>query len=227
MEKTRAGHGPAWGKILIAALVIAALAAAWRYTPLSELITGKQVTAWARAMREHPWAPVALVLVYVPATFVMFPRPVLTLVGVIAFGAWLGLAYTMAGIVLSALATYYVGRALPRKTIKRIAGDKMDDVSRQMRHHGILAVAALRFLPTAPFGVEGMIVGTVGVKLFDYLVGTLLGMAPGVLATTVFGHQINNAFSDPSTINYWVIGATIVVFAIVTFVIGRWLSKGK
>ncbi len=47
----------------------------------------------------------------------------------------------------------------------------------------------------------------------------------GVLATTVFGKQIGNAFEDPSTINYWVIGATIVVFAALTYGIGRWLTR--
>jgi hypothetical protein len=37
--------------------------------------------------------------------------------------------------------------------------------------------------------------------------------------------QIGNAFEDPSTINYWVIGATIVVFAALTYGIGRWITR--
>jgi uncharacterized membrane protein YdjX (TVP38/TMEM64 family) len=216
---------PAWGKILLAAVVIAALTAMWRYTHLSEFITGERLSAWARTMRETPWAPFALVLAYTPAAFIMFPRPVLTLVGVIAFGPWLGFGYAMAGVLTSALATYYVGRALPRKTVRNIGGDKVDDVSQQMQRHGILAVAALRFLPTAPFGVEGMIVGTMRVKVWDYVLGTTLGMGPGVLATTVFGTQITNAFEDPSTVNYWVIGATVVVFIALSWVVGRWLTR--
>jgi phospholipase D1/2 len=225
MSTKRTRHGPAWGKIIIAAVVIAALTALWRYTPLSELITGKHITAWARTVRAVPWAPAVLVLAYVPAAFVMFPRPVLTVIGVIAFGPWLGFGYAMAGVLVSALATYYAGRALPRDKLKNIAGDRIDDVSDKMRSHGVLAVAALRFLPTAPYGVEGMIVGTLRVRLWEYLIGTALGMGPGVLATTVFGKQIGNAFEDPSTINYWVIGATIVVFAVLTYGIGRWLTR--
>ena len=66
---------------------------------------------------------------------------------------------------------------------------------------------------------------TLRVKLWEYLIGTALGMGPGVLATTVFEKQIGNAFEDPSTINYWVIGATIVVFAALTYGIGRWITR--
>src|SRR4051794_31682222 len=90
-----------------------------------------------------------------------------------------GVFAPLTGVLVSALATYYAGRALPSDKVKDIAGDRIDDVSDKMRSHGVLAVAALRFLPTAPYGVEGMIVGTLRVKLWEYLIGTALGMGPG------------------------------------------------
>jgi phospholipase D1/2 len=75
-----------------------ALAAAWRYTPLSELVTPERIIAWAKAVRGTWWAPIAVVLIYTPSAFVLFPRPLLTLLTVIAFGPWLGFIYGMAGI---------------------------------------------------------------------------------------------------------------------------------
>ena len=45
----------------------------------------------------------------------MFPRPLITLFAVIAFGPWLGFVYSMTGILLAALVTYYVGVKLPRR----------------------------------------------------------------------------------------------------------------
>ena len=222
-----AGSGPAWGTIIVVSLVIAALAAAWRYTPLSELITADRVSEWAKVVRRTPWAPLALMLAYVPAAFVMFPRPVLTLVGIIAFGPWLGFTYSMLGITLAGLATFYAGRALPKKTVKRIAGARLEHVSQRLKRHGILAVAALRFVPAAPFGVESMIVGALGIKVLDHTLGTLIGMAPGVLLMTVFGTQITNALEDPSRINYWIVGATLLVFILLTFWVSRWLVKRR
>jgi hypothetical protein len=64
----------AWEKFLFAALMIAALAAAWRCTPLSEFITPDRITGWARTVRGVSWAPIVVMLAYTPAVFVMFPR---------------------------------------------------------------------------------------------------------------------------------------------------------
>src|SRR5689334_20723765 len=98
-----------WIKLAAAALLVAGLAAAWRFTPLSRLITPANVTDTARALRATSWAPIALVLAYTPAAFLLFPRAALTLFGSVAFGAWLGPAYGLAGIFIASLATYFAG----------------------------------------------------------------------------------------------------------------------
>ena len=108
---------PDWRKLGLLILAAAALAAAWRYTPLKDLVAPENVSKWARAVREVWWAPIVLVLGYTPAAVLMIPRPVLTLFAVIAFGVWLGLAYAAAGIMAAALATYYAGRVMPEGLI--------------------------------------------------------------------------------------------------------------
>lgn len=221
----RKGRRPAWGKILIAAAVFAALAAAWRYTPLSELITAERIVGWARAVRGVSWAPVVVMLAYTPAAFLMFPRPVLTLFAVIAFGPWLGFGYSMTGILVSALATYYAGRVLRPGTVKRLAGDKLDPVTKALRRHGLLAMLAVRVVPAAPFAVEGIVAGAVRIKLRDYMLGTFLGMLPGVLATTVFGDQIATALVDPSKINWWLVGAVVAALIALIWLVRRWFAS--
>ncbi len=42
----------AWAAVLLAALVIAGLAAAWRFTPLAEYLTAERINGWARVVRE-------------------------------------------------------------------------------------------------------------------------------------------------------------------------------
>jgi phospholipase D1/2 len=206
-------------------LACAALAAAWRYTPLSEFVTPERIIAWARAVRGTPWAPAAVVLIYTPAAFVMFPRPLLTLLTVIAFGPWLGFAYGMAGILLSALATYYAGRIMRPKTIERLAGEKFDHVRKVLREHGLAAMTAMRIVPAAPFALEGILAGAMRIRLWHYMAGTFIGMTPGVLATSVFGDQISRALEDPSTINWWLVGAVLLAFAVLTWFVRRWFAK--
>jgi phospholipase D1/2 len=206
-------------------LATAALAAAWRYTPLSEFITAERIIGWARAVREVKWAPAVVIVLYTPAAFLMFPRPVLTLLTVIAFGPWLGFAYGMTGIVVAALATYYAGRLLSRDTVKSLVGEKLDDMSKKLRSDGLLAVTAVRLVPVAPFAIEGIVAGAVRIRLWPYTLGTFIGMLPGVLATSVFGHQITAALEDPSTINWWIVGGVLLALVALTYCVRRWFSE--
>lgn len=62
-------------------------------------------------------------------------------------------------------------------------------------------------------------------KVWDYAAGTFLGMAPGALATTVFGDQIASALEDPSKINYWVVGAVVLAMIVLTYFVRRWFAR--
>lgn len=217
--------GPAWGKIAAIALVIACLAAAWRYTPLSEYVTAERIIGWAESVGNVSWAPIVVMLAYTPACVVMFPRPLITLFAVIAFGPVLGFIYSIIGILGAALATYYTGRALPKGTVRHIVGDKLNEMTEVLRRRGLLACFAMRIVPAAPFAVEGIAAGAVRIKLWHYSLGTVLGMAPGTLTTSVFGDQIQTALEDPSKINYWLIGGVVILFSVLIMIVRRWFLK--
>ena len=225
MARLKKRRKPAWGKLAALAVAIAALALAWRYTPLSELITAQRINDWARAVRGVPWAPAVVILAYVPAAFVLFPRPVLTLLAVIAFGPYLGFLYAMTGILLSALVTYYAGRLLDPKRVERLAGRHFERVGEVLRNHGLLAVFGMRVVPVAPFLVESIVAGAARTNVWHYTAGTFLGMLPGVLAETVFGAQISTALEDLSQVNWWLVAAAAVALVAVTWLVGRWFTR--
>ena len=208
-------------------MLCGALAAAWRWTPLSELVTGERIVAWGRAVRELPWAPLAVIAVYTPAAFLMFPRPLLTLLTVIAFGPWLGFVYGMAGILVSAVATYYAGRLLPPRWVERVAGRNFSQVAEALRRHGVLAVLAVRIVPAAPFAIEGAIAGGLRINVWHYTLGTFLGMLPGVLATTVFGDQIAMWLEDPEKLSWWVVAGVVVFVGVTSWLARRWIKRQK
>jgi phospholipase D1/2 len=214
--------GPAWGKLVLIAILIAGLTAAWRYTPLAYYVTAERIIDWAHAIGETRWAPFVVMAVYTPAAFVMFPRPLITLFAVIAFEPVLGFFYSLTGILCAALATYYVGRVMPPRTVRHLIGDKLNDMTIVLRRRGLLACFAMRIVPAAPFAVEGIAAGAVRIKVWHYSLGTLLGMAPGTLTTSVFGDQIQTALEDPSRINYWLIAGVVLFFGILIMVVRRW-----
>jgi phospholipase D1/2 len=226
-KQLRKPRGPAWGKLSTMALVFLAFALAWRYTPLADFLTMERMRAWARVVRETPWAPVAIILAYTPAAVVMFPRPLLTLVAVVAFGAWLGVAYAAAGIMVAALATYCAGRFIPYERVRHMTGEKMDSVSKVLRQHGVIAIFALNQVPAPPFVLQGVIAGACRVNVWHYAVGSLLGMAPALLAWTVFGREIARLIQEPSEISWWILAAVVVVLLVFTFLVRKWFESAS
>jgi len=206
-------------------LVLAALAAAWRYTPLADYLTFDRINRWARSIRATPWAPIAVVLAYTPASWLMFPRPLITLTAVIAFGTWLGFSCALTGIVVAALACYFAGRLLSEKAMKRLAGDQIEPLGKVLRRNAFSSILALSFVPAPPFVVQGAIAGALRLNVWKYALATLLGNAPGMLATTLFGRQISHLLEDTERFSYWILAAIVAFFVAMSFLVRRWFSR--
>jgi uncharacterized membrane protein YdjX (TVP38/TMEM64 family) len=210
---------------VLALCVLGGLAAAWRYTALAELLTAQRLGEWARLARQSRWAPVVLILAYIPAAFVLFPRPLLTLVAVLAFGPLLGFAYGMLGVLAAAVATYYVGRGLRYQTVRRVLGERLDDAKQIFRGQTVLAVFAVNMVPVPPFGVQGIMAGAMRLKLWQYALGTLLAVLPGALLAMTFGHQVSAALDDPAKLSYGLVAAAVLLFAAFVYLGRRWASR--
>jgi len=209
----------------LAAFVLAllALAALWRYTPLAGWVDAEHVSAWARHFAGRPWAPLVILAAYTPACVVMFPRPLITLAAVVAFGPRLGCVYALSGILLAALCTYLAGLQMPQHTVRSVAGPHLLRFAATLRRRSLLTVTALRLVPLAPFAVEGLLAAAIGIRLRPFMLGTLFGMLPGTLATTVFGDQIAAALHDPSQVDYGVLAAVVVGISLLSLAVRRWL----
>jgi uncharacterized membrane protein YdjX (TVP38/TMEM64 family) len=216
---------PAWGKLGLLALSVAALAAAWRYTPLATYVSSQRVIAFARWLGAIEWAPVAVAIAYTPAAFVMFPRPLLSLLAIVAFGLWTGGACIVAGVLGAALTTYYIGRLLPSKTVRRLAGSRFERFTELLREHGVLTIFAANMLPTPPFAVQGIMAGAIRIPLTHYTLGTLLSLLPGLIAVLIFGHQITIALEDPAKVSYVLIATTGIGLAVAMYLGARWFAR--
>jgi phosphatidylserine/phosphatidylglycerophosphate/cardiolipin synthase-like enzyme/uncharacterized membrane protein YdjX (TVP38/TMEM64 family) len=212
-----------WLRIAGVAVLVSALAALWRLTPLGQWIDTERVTSWAREFGDTPWTPVAVVVAYLPASVIMFPRHLITLFAVIAFGPWLGFTYAMLGMLLSALLTYGAGMRLDRRSVRRLSGPTLERTIRALRRRGLLAVTALRLVPMGPFAVQNVVAGAMRINLFDFMAGTALGVLPGTAVATIFGDQLAALLRDPADVNVWLAGGMVVALVAATLCVRRWL----
>jgi phosphatidylserine/phosphatidylglycerophosphate/cardiolipin synthase-like enzyme/membrane protein DedA with SNARE-associated domain len=216
---------PAWGKLAAIVATILVLMALWRLTPLREVATAEAAIAWAKAFGAQPWAPWALMAAYTPACLVMFPRPLITLAAVIAFGPWLGFCYSLAGICASSAVTWEMGRHMRRDTVRRLAGPRLDRMVEVLRKHGLLAMTLLRLVPIAPFAVESIVAGAIRMKLWHVVAGTAIGLLPGTLTTTLFGDAIESAVTGSGDVNWWLVGGALALLAAGAWAVKRWFTR--
>jgi uncharacterized membrane protein YdjX (TVP38/TMEM64 family) len=183
---------------LACVLVVLGIALAWRYTPLSGLVTGDNVRAVLKSVRGEPWAIVIVVLVFVFAGAIVFPLNILILTTAAVFGPWLGIVYGGAGTVTSGLVMFFLGGLVGREALYRMLGERWRHGLEGVRKRGLLAVVTFRLLPLAPFTLVNLAAGASGIRFVDFLVGTLIGMLPGLVLMSVMGDRIVRILSEPS-----------------------------
>lgn len=211
--------------LLLVLLVLGGLFAAWRWTPLAQYLTPQIVATWADALYSEPAGPFIVIAAYTLATLTMFPRPLITLAAVVAFGPLAGFVYAMVGILGAALLTYFGGRFLSRDTVRRLAGPRINRLSRELRRRGLLSVIAVRLVPVAPFIVVNMVAGAFHIRVSHFSLGTAIGILPGTLAATLFGDQLHSILRDPGSINYGLTALLVITLLGVFFVLHRWLRR--
>src|SRR5436190_1815227 len=215
---------PAWTKLALLTLAVLGLTALWRWTPLAHTVSAEGLLDWAHDFGARWWAPLVLMASYTPACMVMFPRPLITLAAVIAFGPWLGFLYALTGIVASSVATYYIGRRMRRDTVRRVAGPKLDRMIDVLKRYGLVAMTLLRLVPIAPFAVESIVAGAIHMRLWHVALGTAIGLLPGTLATTIFGDAIETALTGTGDVNWWLVGIAVALLAGGIVAVKRWFT---
>src|SRR6185295_9528014 len=101
-------------------------------------------------------------------------RPVITLFAVLAFGPWLGFGYSLGGLLIAALSTYAIGRALDPQRVVRMMGPRLVGITDVLRRRGLLAMTAMRLVPLAPFAIEGLAAGALRIRLWHFAVGSAI-----------------------------------------------------
>ncbi|MCR9110262.1 MAG: VTT domain-containing protein [Rhodobacteraceae bacterium] len=184
--------------LFAAGVVVLGLAAMWRWGPLSTLADPSFLINRIQTIRSDIIAIGFALSAFVLGGLIMFPLNVMIVATSLLFGPFIGIAVAWTGAIASALAGYAVGASLGQRSFQRLAGARAERISRRIAQHGVLSVVLLRLVPIGPFSLVNMIAGSSHISLRDFLLGSAIGLAPGVLAITLFADQVGEVFQDPS-----------------------------
>jgi uncharacterized membrane protein YdjX (TVP38/TMEM64 family) len=184
-------------RVLLIVAGLLALAAAWKWTPLSEIVRPSRLSAWL-APYEHAWFALPGVIgAFVVLGFVMVPVMGMVLACGLIFGPWQGSVYAFSGALASAMAGFAAGRRVGRDRLERLVGPRVRKLGDRVAGEGVIAVYVIRKIP-APFTLVNMVIGASGIRFLDFVLGTILGMGPIVVVFSVGGANLPHLLSDPS-----------------------------
>lgn len=202
------------------------LAAAWRWTPLNQWLAPEHLAELLSAVPSPSVRAVMTIGAIVLASLLMVPLTLLAVIGGIVFEGWVAFAYLLTGSLISSALGFVAGRFLSRGAIERLSGSRVGRLSRRLASRGTVAVAVLRLVPIAPFAVFNLVAGASHLGFRQFLIGSLLGLAPGLGAITLFSSTLWEAVRSPSLSNVAVAVGVGVVLAGFAWLVKRWLRSG-
>jgi phospholipase D1/2 len=201
------GTGGAWtrsaftggaAKFIIAGLVLIGLTLAWQFTPLSDVANAATLQSVIGEFAQSFWAPLLVLLAFVVGGLVAFPLTILIAATAASFGPWMGFTYGLTGAMASAIVTYGIGAAVGGEGLAQVLGKRLNHIRNRIARQGLVAIVAIRLVPIAPFTLVNLVAGASGIRLFHYVVGTALGLLPGLVVMSLLGSQIMRLITSPS-----------------------------
>ena len=170
-------------------VVLGAVVAAFRFTPLGDYLDRERLVATFEAMRESPWAPLVLVGLYCVLAPAGLPMTPLIIAGGVVFGRFQGALINILGCVLGAAISFQFARVMGRDFVRKVAGKRLKRVETLLRRHGFWTLVGVRFMPV-PFPVVNFGAALAGVRFGTFVLSAIIGLAPALLIYTSFASAL-------------------------------------
>ncbi|MBW6389980.1 TVP38/TMEM64 family protein [Billgrantia antri] len=178
---------------LVALVLLALLGFLWQWLAARDLLDANTLFALMQgslSWRESPLAGAVVVAAFLAASLTMFPLSVLVVLAGLLFGPVWGFVYSFVGTLAGSVVTFWVGRRLGRDALLRHGGTRLQRLSRYLAGRGIRTMTLVSLLPLAPFTLTNMMAGAFRIRFRDYMLGTVIGLTPGLAGIILLGSQL-------------------------------------
>lgn len=208
--------------LLIAVCVLGVM---WRWGPLADVLSMDRLVETAIWVRESSYAPLYVILAYVVGGLVMVPVTMLIGATVLTFDPAPAIGYALGGSLATGTVNFFIGHILGKNTVRRIAGGKLNEISKKLAKRGLLAVLALRIVPVAPYSLINIVMGASHIRFRHYVLGTVLGMAPGIVVMAILGERLIDLIRNPGIRNLAILGIVVLLAVVVVLSLRKLVRK--
>ena len=141
---------------------------------------------------------------------VWYPAEILDAAAGYVFGFGAGFPLVMGCWIVSALASYAVGRHFARPLLYRVAGEaRFRHAEDLINRGGVVVLIGIRLIPIMPFSLMGYVCGAARVPLVRFTWTTAIGYAPITAYFTYLGSRLEGfSATDPIL---WIGGIALVL----------------
>jgi phosphatidylserine/phosphatidylglycerophosphate/cardiolipin synthase-like enzyme/uncharacterized membrane protein YdjX (TVP38/TMEM64 family) len=183
-------------------LIFGVIAAAVRWIPGLDWVALHGLASGAGSVAHSPAAVLTTFALYGVGGLIGFPISALVVVTGMVFGPLWGVVYAFAGAMLHAAAAYRLGRYLGRHTVRRLAGFRLNRITRRLTRRGVMAIAAIRLLPIASYARISLVAGASHIRFGEFMTGTAIGVTLWIVLTIAFVDRIGAALNQPEPVNF-------------------------
>lgn len=206
------------GLLLTLLAVLLTAAVVWFVAPLREA-AGFALRGDTSGLREQlrelgPWGVLVLVGVLLAHAIIWYPAEIPTAAAGFVYGFFGALPIVVGGWLLSALATYAMGRYAGRGMLYRIAGERRFRAAEgAILRGGATVLLAARLIPVIPFSLTGYVAGAARVGLWRFAWTTVVGFLPLTVVFVLLGSRLQElSLGDP--LLYLALAPVLVLLAV-------------
>ncbi len=133
--------------------------------------------------------PLLYIAIYAAATTLFVPGALFGLAGGVLFGPVWGTVWNLAGATIGAALSFLIARYLAADWVARRAGGFLQRLIAGVEAEGWRFVAVTRLAPFVPFNLLNYALGLTRIRFDQYVVASLVCMAPGTAALGFAGRE--------------------------------------
>lgn len=177
----------------------------------ASVIDQRRVTSLLEPLRDTPYALPLLTLVITVGGVIGLPLNLFIIGAAVTLGPWRAFGCGFVGAMIAAAISFGLGHHFGKPLARRLVGEKLETLTNTMARRGIGSVATLRLLPVAPFGIMNLVAGASGLRFSPFMIGSAIGLLPGIAAVTFAAGRFLAALENPSPTTWAVFGGSIAL----------------
>ncbi|MFU8847289.1 MAG: VTT domain-containing protein [Opitutales bacterium] len=180
-----------------------------------------QATSLLASLKDSAAMIPLVILVFVVGGIIAVPINLLVIATALTLGSWAAIGCGLTGSMIAAAGSFGLGHYLGKPLVRRIIGNRIDIMIAALKGRGVGSMIVIRLLPIAPFGLLNLVAGASGLRFRIYMIGSAIGMLPGLVTVVLATNHLQKAVTDPNWESW------LIFFALVGLILGIFLWAKK